>query len=96
MKIEMKKFFLFLMFAFLSVQINYGQVGDGPPIPPIDCEACDELQADGLVQEAENCRVANGCTTFSINSSILFLFASAISLGSYFFYKNHKKNLHLK
>lgn len=92
MKIEMKKFFLFLMFAFLSVPYVKAQ---GTPPPPPGCECCAGLEPTAYNTCISNCQEnGNGdyCGEgFPINSNILFLFGAAISLGSYFFYKNHKK-----
>ena len=91
MKIEMKKVFLFLIFAFFSVQNNYGQ--GNPPTPPVDCATCDELEEAGDQDGAEACRIANGCTTgVPINSNILLLFTTAIALGGYSFINPIKKD----
>ena len=100
MKIEMKKIFLLLIFAFLSVQFIYADGdGGGPPTPP-GCDCCatlPESQKAACISNCLNSGTDDYCDeVFPINSNILFLFATAISLGGYFLYKNCKKNLHLK
>ena len=90
----MKNIFLLLLFAFLSV--NYVNAQGIPP-PPTDCETCQEMFDNDAItaEQLATCLQANNCSTgIPINSNIFFLFASAISLGGYFFYKSHKKNLH--
>ena len=97
MKIKMKKIFLLLLVAFFSVHFAYA---DCPPTPPPDggpCEECNSLMTwdsttcEYVSSEAyENC-VSEHCPGMPINSNILILFATAIALGGYFFYKNNKK-----
>lgn len=98
MRFEMKNIFL-VVTILLIVNTGYSQCdGSIPPPPPqglcecnLDFDPTTCTYVEGL--SYQECVEANGCAV-PINSNIFFLFASAISLGGYFFYKSHKKNLH--
>jgi hypothetical protein len=82
----MKKYFLALFFTILCCQLNYA---DGPPGPP-GCECCAGAPDEAACLTACGSHEGPGpyCDDLvPIDSNILFLFALAVSFGSYSVYK---------
>jgi hypothetical protein len=81
----MKKYILALFFIISIANFSFGQP-DGPPVFCDDCDVYGPGQPLADPVQYDNCRAEN-CPTLPIDSNILFLFALAVSFGSYSVYK---------
>ena len=101
MRFEMKNIFLLLLLVFISSPVLYA---DGGPPPPPGCECCAGLEGTigdintplgFCIDKCNNEPSGNYCgDAVPINRDILIFLLLGVSLGGYFFYKSHKKNLH--